>query len=94
MDDLKKSQHKSRSKNVRIQNATKNRYYDSPKVVDYKIIKINDDGLFKLVGNYQGMRGFRYYFEHVDPAVTRKIIEEKKHDILREFLSTLNNEAA
>lgn len=94
MDDrLQATLNKIQKKSVRIQNATKNRYYDSPKVCDWSIVTVNDEGLFKLVGLYQGMRGFRYYFDHVDPAVTRKIIEEKKHDILKEFLSNLTEGA-
>ena len=96
MDSQKKSK-KPRGRKprfVRILNETNNRYYDSTKSIDYELTDVNEDGLVKLVGTYDGYRAFRYFFKKVTRRETRDIINENKRDILREILSRMNEEIA
>lgn len=93
MDDrLETALNKIQKTSVRIQNSTKNRYYDSPKEIQWEIVKVNDEGLFKLLGHYLEMRAFRYLYRLEDPAENRQKIEDYKYDILNEFLVKLNEE--
>lgn len=87
---------KTKSKRLRLVKmgtTTTSRYFDSLSVVEYEIVKVNDDGLLKLVGRFERYRTFRYFFRDEDKIEHHKKVIEKKRDILAEISAMLNEGA-